>query len=67
MMYEIHIGEMFDIEKDIHVPKQKIIITEDQFKAIEPFAFIERDADLTPIYILNKCRFKILPNFEINK
>lgn len=64
MKYTIEIGKAFDLEKNIEIPKQTMIITEEQKAIIEHFADIERDEELNTFYILNKCKFKIGIYFE---
>ena len=66
MKYEIHIGEIYELESQTKKPKQTMIINEDQRAVIEQFAYTKRDADLNTIYILNQCEFRILPHFEFN-
>lgn len=64
--YEIHIGEVFDMETNSKKPKQKMIITKEQFYIIEAFANRKIDADLNTIYKLNDCEFRVFPHFDFN-
>lgn len=64
MDYEILIGEVIELSDQTVKPKQVLIITADQFAMIEMFADIRRDEMLNPIYIINKCEFKVAPHFK---
>lgn len=64
MQYEIHIGEVFDISRNMMGPAKKIIITEDQYSLIKEFANVEKDENANDVYVLNKCKFKIVFHFE---
>ena len=64
--YEIHIGEILNLNTGLNEPKQKIIITQSQFEVIEIFAHQTKDAELNTIYQLNECKFYIYPYFENN-
>lgn len=65
--YEIHIGNVYDLESKINKPKQTIIITKEQLMVIEQFAYTRKDEDLNTIYILNHCEFKVTPHLEFEK
>ena len=62
--FEIHIGEIFDLESKTKKPKQTMIITREQFAVIEQFADTRKDEYLNTIYILNQCEFKVIPHFD---
>lgn len=67
--YEIRIGETTQIceKQDFTiktVPKQVLLISEEQLAIIEQFAHVERDEELNKIYTLNNCKFKILPHLN---
>jgi hypothetical protein len=62
--YEIHIGQVFNPETQTNEPKQKIIITRDQFEVIQYFADTEVDEELHRVYTLNKFKFKVVPYFD---
>lgn len=64
MKYQIHIGEVFDLEAKKPKPAQTIIITEDQKQLIDEFANTEKDENLHTIYIINAIKFKMYPFFE---
>lgn len=64
--YEMQFGEVFDLIQGQTKSKNIMIISADQFKIIESIADIEFSADLEKTYIVNKLRFKIVPNFKIN-
>lgn len=63
--YEIHIGQLWDLKLSRHVPKQLILITEDQKQIIEHFANVTKDSDLNNVYRINDCEFRIMPHIEI--
>ena len=62
--YELHIGKAYNLETKMEDAKFKIIVTKEQMQVIEHFAYIEMDAELNKTYILNKCRFKVVPYFD---
>jgi|VirMetMinimDraft_7_1064189.scaffolds.fasta_scaffold55078_2 hypothetical protein len=62
--YELHIGKAYNLETKMEDAKFKIIVTKEQMQVIEHFADIEMDAELNKTYILNKCRFKVVPHFD---
>ena len=62
--FEIHIGKIYDLESKTEKPKQRIIITREQFTVIEQFADTRKDEDLNTIYKLNQCEFKVMPHFS---
>ena len=62
--YEIHIGEIYDLESQTKKPKQTMIITREQLAVIEHFADTKKDEELNTIYRLNQCEFKIMPHFD---
>lgn len=62
--FEIHIGEIYDLESKTKKPKQTMIITREQLAVIEQFADTRKDEDLNTIYRINQCEFKVLPHFD---
>ena len=62
--YEIHIGEIFDLETKSKKPKQVLIINDDQRAVIEQFATQRKDAELNTYYKLNECEFRIIPRID---
>lgn len=67
LSYEIHIGSVIDGETFKSIPDQVIKITEDQFKIVEMFADLCKDENLTSIYKINNCKFKMLAVVNIFK
>lgn len=67
-MYEIHIGETFNIDNaSAKLPLKRIIITDEQFAILEAFASQRRDEHLNIIYKLNDCEFRIYPHISETK
>lgn len=66
MNYEIQIGEVTDFESLQSRPKHTFIITESQFEVIRTFADVVKDEELNEVYVINKCRFKVVPIFTPN-
>lgn len=64
MEYEIHIGQVTNLDTLQPAPKLKFTITSEQFNVIEQFADIELDSELNKTYILNKCRFTVHLHFN---
>lgn len=64
MEYEIHIGEIYEINTQSKRPMQIIIISDEQKQIIEHFANTKRDENLNTIYIINQCEFRIFPHFK---
>jgi len=65
MKYEIHIGEVYDLNESKVVPKRKIIITEEQLSIIEELADIHKDEEMNKVYKINACYFRVVPNFSL--
>lgn len=65
--YEIHIGEIFDLKKNTMIPKQILIVTQEQHEVILHFADQRKDAELNTIYKLNECEFRIKHLFTYGK
>jgi hypothetical protein len=61
--YEIHIGEVYDMDLKTERPAQILIITPEQREVIETFANTRIDQNLNTIYIINDIDFRILPSF----
>ena len=62
--FEIHIGNIYDLESKREKPKQTMIITREQFVVIEQFADTRKDEDLNTVYRINQCEFKVVPHFD---
>lgn len=65
--YEIHIGKIFDLKTNTMIPKQILIVTEEQHEVILHFADQRKDAELNTIYKLNECEFSIKPLYTYEK
>lgn len=63
--YVIHIGDAYNMETQTKDAKIKIVISKEQFDIIDFFADVETDEELNKTYILNKCRFKVVPHFHL--
>lgn len=63
--FEIRIGKVFDLEKREFVPEKILIATLNQTQALQEFADQEKDENLEVTYVINECRFKIVPLIEV--
>lgn len=66
-MYKLIIGKVIDMSTGNEIPAWSIDIDEEQFRLINMFADQEKDENLNITYIINKCRFKILPIILMDK
>ena len=65
--YELHIGQKLCTETITWVPKQVLVITDDQREIIELFASRRKDADLNTVYAINNIDFTIHPHVVSDK
>ena len=66
MIYELHIGKVFDLSENTEKPKFKLVVTEPELNVLKWFTSTRKDADLNTIYMLNDVEFTVSPLLETN-